>query len=522
MIQHLPRVQTAVLFGSGVLPFPLLGAGAIINNVVYRAPMPWAVTLRNLVMYSGQVGRTGDVTQTLQKDGVNTALTGTLPAAATTQLLIDGIDVSFAQGEDCRWEFTGTGVGGGGYTFGWDVSLDSPGNIYGVSADQFGSAAAGNGGIGGALGNGFWQVYDHATWPAGNTCTSVSICATPGDATTLAIRTYATVPPVGAGWIAFIRLNKIIQDGSGGTVDTRCEIVGDGVTDFAISTFVLPLVVGDKVEIIYYRTGTALGFTFGNHIGASVGFIPTTADAFMLTGGANTALSLPNFVWTLSGPNQTDELLAQAPIGPGGFRVTGAYIEGPSPGVDPADQVTRYLRNTSVDTSIVIPLTQFQTSGLITGQVVDFVEGNFMSWRQADTGGSSPDGSTLYWGLEVIPRPLAGTIIVEKDAGGDVTQLFDFLAGGGLSPTGFQLVGGGVQTFLDVPAGSGYSIAELAVPPGWTLVSATTSNGDPIDNLTIIDGLTITVTFVNAMCPGERGDPRTDGLPYSPVPQAGA
>ena len=526
MIQLLTRVQTHVCFASATTPYPVFGQSEVYDFGDFgKTPMPWAATMRNLVMASGDATRTGDITQTLQKNGVDTLLTKTLLQAASGPVSDEINDISLVQFDDVRWLFTNSAgpVLNPGNTLGSCVEIDSIGNIFGVDASRFGSAVVGIGGIGGALGNGFWQTWDNsAPFGPATFSTSYSICSVPGSLTRLVLRSYADAPPIGAGWIAFYRLNGVVQDGSLGTVDTRCELIGDGVTRTAAASFDLPIVEADRVEVLYYRTGTDLGFTLSYHVGIGIGFIPTVAGKFMLTGGSNQSLSIPGFVWPLSAQFQTDETLAQAPIGPGGFVATGLFIRAPSPGT-PADTVTRFLRNTSVNTAIAVPLTGVAETGLITGQNVPFVQGNYISISQEITAGA-PNASKLYWGLALQPIPLDGTIIVVKNAGGDTTTPFDFVASGGLSPGTFQLVGGAQQVFSAVPIGSGYGIAETP-PAEWQLDSIQVSNGDSPTNITIIGGDIVTVTFTNSLRRGAAACPQPSPAPVTgqnacPTPNA--
>jgi len=97
------------------------------------------------------------------------------------------------------------------------------------------------------------------------------------------------------------------------------------------------------------------------------------------------------------------------------------------------------------------------------------------------------------------PPPVgAGTLIVRKEVLGGGIQPFDFTVSG-LSPSSFSLVDGGEQQFDDVPVGS-YSVAEI-LPDGWLLISATVSNDSPLEAVTVADGETVIVTFVNAIEP---------------------
>ena len=95
-----------------------------------------------------------------------------------------------------------------------------------------------------------------------------------------------------------------------------------------------------------------------------------------------------------------------------------------------------------------------------------------------------------------------GQIVVVKDARPDDPQDFSFTAGGGLSPTSFQLDDdsngtlSNTRTFTDVPAGAGYSLAET-VPRGWDQTSATCNDGSPVSNIDVAPGETVTCTFTN-------------------------
>ena len=94
-----------------------------------------------------------------------------------------------------------------------------------------------------------------------------------------------------------------------------------------------------------------------------------------------------------------------------------------------------------------------------------------------------------------------GTIVVVKDAQPDDGQDFSFTAGGGLSPTSFVLdddadSGLSNQQSFTVAPGSGFSVAEQATS-GWTLSSATCSDGSPVSNISVSANETVTCTFVN-------------------------
>jgi fibronectin type 3 domain-containing protein len=112
--------------------------------------------------------------------------------------------------------------------------------------------------------------------------------------------------------------------------------------------------------------------------------------------------------------------------------------------------------------------------------------------------------------IDAPPPPPAGTIIVKKDAQPDDPQDFAFTAGGGLSPTSFQLDDdpsdsalSDTQTFTSVVPGGGsgaggtYSIAE-SVASGWDTQSAVCDDGSPPDAIDVSSGETVTCTFTNS------------------------
>ncbi len=95
-------------------------------------------------------------------------------------------------------------------------------------------------------------------------------------------------------------------------------------------------------------------------------------------------------------------------------------------------------------------------------------------------------------------------IIVRKVAHPQSPQVFDFTAGGGLSPTNFQLDDDGDddnglssrQEFTVLEPRSDYSVAET-VPAGWDLTNATCDDGSAPSDITLSAGETVTCTFEN-------------------------
>jgi hypothetical protein len=101
--------------------------------------------------------------------------------------------------------------------------------------------------------------------------------------------------------------------------------------------------------------------------------------------------------------------------------------------------------------------------------------------------------------------------VVVKDTQPNDAQDFTFSAGGGLSPSSFQLDDDGdatlsnTHTFTNVVPQAGYSVAET-VPATWIQDSATCSDGSPPTNIDVASAETVTCTFVNV-----HGYPRPKG-----------
>src|SRR6185503_15787135 len=95
-----------------------------------------------------------------------------------------------------------------------------------------------------------------------------------------------------------------------------------------------------------------------------------------------------------------------------------------------------------------------------------------------------------------------GQIVAVKDATPDDPQDFSFTAGGGLSPSSFQLDDdanatlSNTRTFTGVTPGGGYSLSET-VPGGWDQTSATCDDGSPVSNVNVSPGEIVTCTFSN-------------------------
>jgi hypothetical protein len=470
---------------------------------IARVPLPWACTVRNLVIRSVDPLRTQDLQIFVLKNGAGTALTGTLPAATLTPLIIPNIDVSYAQLDDiCYFARTATGSGYPGFTASLCLEFDNAGNIFGLS--PCGGAFNINTGVyGGALGNGVLGT----AWTVGQTGLSntYSICATDGSITTTVLKTFGTAPSPGVSWRSYYILNNILQDGSPGTVNTLCEITSGNTT--GIATFNLPIVRGDHVDLVVYASGGNIPYSI-IQVAAGVGFIPTNADHFMLVGGNNVPVNRPlDYRWNIS--NAAIETTPSVPIGPSKLVARGLYIERThAPGV--GENFVHTLRHNGAPTSIQVTINDLNQSGLIENQFELYESTDLLNLETLSSLGSNGT-SRLFWGLEVtiegagpVP-PVNGSIIVQKlmSNGSSPATEFTIAAGGGLTPSSFILKENESRIFENVVPGSGYSISETP-PSGFTLVSITVSNGSPLNNIIVGEAETVIVTITNAFV-AERG-----------------
>ncbi len=362
----------------------------------------WSCTgvLRNLVINLPVV--TGHTTTwTVMLNGVATLLTCTLGAADLTgsDLLHD---IAVVAGDDLELKLVGTTMSSPGYGGGYSIEFE------GVTASQSGYGIGAFGGscslasptvahrLGGSLGNGVFQLSPAVPADLGNT---YSIVCTAGTVTRLDAKTFSGAPGSGV-WTIMLVKNQVLQDGSGGTVDTRCVMTGSTTQTF--STFSLPVSAADHLETLVVRSVTSA--TSGTHVTTSVAFVSTATDVGNLCGGNNNAQSASAVEWEWNGSFQgpSTESEAQAPVGPTGFIATGLYIErSAAPGVD--KQYVHLLRDTATNTALTVTVAGTNTSGSLLAQSVPFVDGDLINLKTTPTG--TPLSGQLHWGLSISTAP---------------------------------------------------------------------------------------------------------------------
>ncbi len=524
MKQIIPRCGWGAGFVNGTQFLGVIdGEGNIPNSDTfghswYRAPLPIAGTARNLVVYSRDA-RHGTTTVTLMKNGVATALAATLASGDSVSPVGVG-EIAYALGDDWSYRISGpSGLGSPPY-FGYDIGMsleyEAAGSVYNITPVA-GGKAVGRGYIGGALGNGFWENYDTAT-PV-TLSTSYSICAVAGAVTGLTIRAYDGAPGAGI-WTGYLQLNGVLQDGSGGTVNTA--VVLTGTDTVASSAFTLPVAIKDHVDAVVIRTGIDAPFA-NAQIGAGIAFTPTTDGQFMLCGGSNDTISAAaqGWKWTRSDQLATPEIRNLAPVGPLGFRAIGLYVErGQAPGN--TRSFTHTLRQNEGSTIIAVTIANLLKVGEFTSTPVEFAPGDIVDLQIDPV--NSPVSGGFYWGLAATAIPPTATLVVRKitDPDTDTTTEFTFTVDGGLTPSPFVLRNGESQTFAEIPFGT-YAVEELGPPTDWTLASATVDNGDPVSAIVIdTEDEVVTATFLNQYgrpgCPPGNLEPRAvTGLDGCPV-----
>ncbi len=336
---------------------------------------------------------TSAFTCTLYINDVATALTITFTGSDVLQTDATHI-VPVAEG-DRIWLQVACTQGSGfdlAYSIGFNSAVNQSGYAVGGISGSFG---AGSTVVAGALGNGSWSVLPLLPVLYGQYY-SIASCA--GTITRLDAYAFSGTPAMGSTWIAWMRLNGVIQDGSGGTVDTTTTIDDSGPA--AVATFTLPIVPGDHVEFALTRTGADAIFAV-TQVGCSCAFSPTTVGQFMLCGGSNNDVSgtVTGYTWPLVDQLTTVEDQASVQMGAGDtFTVLGLYVETGAPGTGKTHTFT--LRQNGADTSVTVPISNSATSGLITGQHVPVVEGDVLAL--ASYLSASMSAVPVYWGFLLL------------------------------------------------------------------------------------------------------------------------
>lgn len=367
-----------------------VGADAFGGMERSRVPVTTAGTFKNLKVKT--YGSHHDITITVMKNGVATSIVAAVATAATEgQDITNSFEV--APGDDVCYQLDGTSESNPGFWIQLSIEFDSNA----TSESIYGIGDVSHGWInntefsGGAFGNGTMIAFT-----PGNPSQTYSICSAAGQITRLIAKSY--LPALGAGNDAVYAMvkNGVLQDGSGGTVDTRCTL--DGAVTQATSFFQLDVVPGDEIDIYAAYTGANQPFDYG-YGSVACAFLPTTNGQFMICGGNNNVISTsaasqtwPN-IQQLATPEDKNEIKTAS-----AFAVIGLYVKistGPA-GVATWDYA---IRKNRTDTAITLQLTggATPTTGSIFGSSVLFNANDLIDLGIVPTG--APTSSQLHWGL---------------------------------------------------------------------------------------------------------------------------
>ena len=379
-----------------------------------KVVVPIAGTFSNLNVYS-PTGTHPNYTVTVMINGVVSALKCTL-ASGSTQAKDVANSVVVTAGDDVFFDVNVNPLGAGvGYPMNFSVEFEGAQQFYGIAC-QAGTMGIGDMTGGGALGNGILQ--DLAT--QNQLTNSYSICTITGNITGLTIKSFLGDQGVGNGWTGYLVKNQILQDGTGGTVDTTCVLSG---TDTLVTkSFTLPVVPGDLLDFSYIRVGSVMPFS-QTVISLACSVTPDDATSFMACGGNNDAVDSTNLGWKWVQSEQLEpaEAIVQCPIGPRGIIIKGLYIRVKATGLGTAGVgMTFTIRKNGVDTAATVTLLGADTDKLITGLSIPFVDGDLISlglYPQAPP--ALTGGIGLKWGLSletaIAPAAASGIYFINPD-----------------------------------------------------------------------------------------------------------
>jgi len=302
-------------------------------------------------------------------------------------------------------------------------------------SSSFGQLPIDDGLIGGALGNGLGEYYSHISPQADSN--TYSIVSAIGNIVRLDTKTYES-DLSGGTWTSYIRKNSILQDGSGGTVNTACVLSGSTLQNH--STFTLPVALTDHIDVLTIRTGTTAPFATAQ-VAVSVIFEAAIDGQFIICGGNSILFdnNLTTYQWNGTLDDVASEDAAIAPTGPTSFTVNGLYTEiskAITPGANKS--WTSIVRQSKVDTSILSYIYGANYNASILKDVV-FSSGQTINLSITPTGSPAPNPH-YHWGLAatilvVPPAPSGGGIYYIKPNKTNDTLYYGFYGGTGYVPT---------------------------------------------------------------------------------------
>jgi len=295
-------------------------------------------------------------------------------------------------GDYVEYRIVGGLQGFPGYTLGLFVEFESTHLSFGIGAFA-GTITAGSEGQSGALGNG----TSTGTIPSPDS-NSYSICAIDCTVVGVTLRRFAS--PSGGAWTARLKVNGVLQDGSGGSVETLCTL-DDAGSVFASTSFAVTCVPTDHVDIVIARTGSTAAFA-DHQLGTGIKVLPTTTGQTMICGGNNAVI--PNtgttWKWTDSEQEGGSAFMHTAPSGLRDLRFFHFYLErSVSPGG--VATFTQTLTVNSHETDLAIVLAEPDRIGDQAG-TAETNAGDELTVKVVN--GGSPADARMHWSFALGPE----------------------------------------------------------------------------------------------------------------------
>lgn len=404
MVQVILKAAFNAGWGGSAQYFSLAGDGQIPFGTTFgisytKIVMPIDGSFNNLTVYSADAHP--NYTVALMVNGVATSLLVGLPAGDLTASNLSSV-IPVSEGDDVAIRVVVSPAGvGSGYDISVGLEFTGAQQIYGLQPFS-GSVSSTNpatmGRRGGILLNGDFEV---APFPISVTLSNTySIASVAGDITKLVMKAYGGAPGAGV-WTGYLIKNGVLQDGTGGTVDTSVIMTG---TDLYVSTtFTLPITLGDQMEFIVVRTALNAP-NMPAQISAAIAFTPDSTDSFMNTGGSGDTVSssVPTYLWNRSEQLSLIETAANVPITGSGINVTGLYVEIRTPS-GPGRGFTYTLRKNGANTAATFTIMHPAVNGQILGLDIDYELGDVMTLQITPV--NTPISSDHYWGLISLVEP---------------------------------------------------------------------------------------------------------------------
>lgn len=343
-------------FSSSFVPIPIAVAGSFSN---------WRV----------QTTAPGEsISLTIEKNGSSTALA--LSYGASDTVASDSDSVSFAAGDTFEIQRTANPSTTAYSRIDWTPS-DGESQLYAFTCPEFVSGR-------------YIGVLNTTAGEENATENTVSsLVGVNGTVTAIRIAV-SSDPGVGKSRVFNLVKNGVVQDGTGGTVDTTATNAAGTTT--ASASFSLPVVAGDTLSLKFTATGGATN----PDMSGSIAFVGETAT-FMIGGAATESLSTtagtsfckpyPSNTDTSSGTEGDHEFIGADDLEINGIRV---YLP-TAPGSTDSRAFT--LRKAASDTALTVTLTGSDQAAFLGGQSVTI--GYADEWCVEETRTGSPEASVL-------------------------------------------------------------------------------------------------------------------------------